>query len=544
MALVEEGLTEVFRSRDPIERLKICVTLQEVTAGPSVDVDVDGDGVGDGDPSTALIATVAETVTIGWQEKLFSAPEIERYRDLDRCVTEEEKEYHQLVVKQLARNPRGSRLYTYVDEDDYSTLHEVRLPPTVDGVCSTSVLAEKMTSVRKRKGYHAVPAHVGPHPHTNDVVIAKPTHRDQAKRLVDTPFQVMYIVADLSPPRTAADATATTDSEQHVLCTVRVDENGVITMSPTFNGPRPRYRINHKGTVWEYELSHASVPITEKEAAAEAAVLQEMYQRHADLCANKVGRQFHSLPDTLAHDTVYHLFGEIVSAQAFEYDNLYVRLQVDLPSGWVLDTASAKAFVTQISQTSSTGDLEDTAHFSYPFEAAIRRDGQLEHEILDPDEVQPSISPKLLLQVNSLDLFERHRPEGYGYLPIPLHPGLHDEVVETWRPVGDHVVGKMRRFFLGGAPELQDATYAAIPHDHHDIVMSKQGFRTEAAGSVRVRVNVVKQRHPDTAAADERLQQKKLHKPQHAKLSTISHSTLDIVAAFKRAHSKMQQSQV
>lgn len=27
---------------------------------------------------TAFSATVAETVTIGWQEKLFSAPEIER----------------------------------------------------------------------------------------------------------------------------------------------------------------------------------------------------------------------------------------------------------------------------------------------------------------------------------------------------------------------------------------------------------------------------------------------------------------------------------
>lgn len=402
-----------------------------------------------------------------------------------------------------------------------------------------------MTALRKRKGYQSTAAALGTHPHLNDVVIAKPTARDKAKRLVDTPFQVMYIVADLSPPRTESDEHFL--GAQHVLCTVKVDENGVITMSPSFNGPRPRYRINHAGTVWEYELTHASRGITPKEAADEALVLQEVYQRHAELCANRVGTQFNTLPDQLAHDTVYHVFGEIVSAHAFEYDNLYVRLQVDLPPGWTLDASSAKAFVTQMSRVSSVGGSDDTAMFSYPFELAIREEGRAEPDPAAGDDgatASPSLVPKLLLQVSSLDFFERHRPEGYGYLPVPLFSGKHDTHVETWRPVGHHIVGKMHRYFLGGAPELQDATYTAIPHDHHDVVMNKQGFRTEAAGTVRVRTHILKQSHPDRAAAAARARQSKERKPQHAKLSEISNSTLDILAQFKKAHAKMQEQHV
>lgn len=82
-------------------------------------------------PLTVLKAAAnpAQSLTGHMLQLLIPRHNCGRYRDLDRCVTEEEKEYHQLVVKQLARNPRGSRLYTYVDEDDYSTLHEVCLLP-------------------------------------------------------------------------------------------------------------------------------------------------------------------------------------------------------------------------------------------------------------------------------------------------------------------------------------------------------------------------------------------------------------------------------
>mmetsp|Transcript_10138 Transcript_10138/g.25998 ORF Transcript_10138/g.25998 Transcript_10138/m.25998 type:complete len:554 (-) Transcript_10138:156-1817(-) len=551
MAGAQDDTTEVFRSRDPIERFRLRVTLQEVTAGPAVNVDVDGDGVGDGDPSAAIAPTVAETQTIAWQQKIFTAAELDRYRDIANCTTELEKRYHHEAVKQEARQTKKSRLYTYIDDDDYGSLHEERQPSTVGGVCSRSVLAEKMATLRQRKGYRPTGVAVPPHPHRSDVVISTPSERDRARRLVDTPFQVMYVVADLSPPQ----AGAAVRESQHVLCTIKVDATGVLVVSPTFNGPRPRYRINEGGTVWEYELSHASLPITKKEEAGEVLMLQEMYQRHAEFLSNRIGGQFRTVPDPQAHDTVLHIYGEVVSAHTFEYNNLYVRLEVDLPSMWLCDESSSKAFVTQVSRVTSRGDADDTAMFSYPFELTIRKRGEAAGS--DPAEdpsamaavtktaVGPAIIPKLLVQVSSLDFFERHRPEGYGYVPVPTTAGKHDVRVETWRPVGHHVVGRMRRFFLGGAPELQDVTYTAIPHDHHDAVMNRQGFRTEASGSVRVRMHVVRQTHPDSAGAAERVAAAaaaRLRKPQHAKLMGISNATLDVLAQFNRAHAKMRES--
>jgi hypothetical protein len=165
--------------------------------------------------------------------------------------------------------------------------------------------------------------------------------------------------------------------------------------------------------VWEYELVHTSRDITSKEAADEALVLQEMYHRHAELCANRVGTVFRTLPEDICDDTVWHVFGEIVSAHRFEYDNLYARLQLDLPPSWVVDASSARAFVTQVSRATSAGDSDDTAMFSYPFELAVR--SLARHD--DGSDgasatTSPSLSPKLIVQVNSLDELERHRPEG------------------------------------------------------------------------------------------------------------------------------------
>ena len=37
--------------------------------------------------------------------------------------------------------------------------------------------------------------------------------------------------------------------------------------------------------------------------------------------------------------------------------------------------------------------------------------------------------------------------------------------METWRPTGRKVVDRMRRFFIGGTPEIDDITFVACPRD-------------------------------------------------------------------------------
>ena len=35
--------------------------------------------------------------------------------------------------------------------------------------------------------------------------------------------------------------------------------------------------------------------------------------------------------------------------------------------------------------------------------------------------------------------------------------------VQTWRPAGRRILDKMRRFFVGGAPQIDDVSYVATP---------------------------------------------------------------------------------
>ena len=116
------------------------------------------------------------------------------------------------------------------------------------------MLQQKSTELRRRKGHRAEPAALGASPSLNDVVVSHPTDADRSKRLVDTPFQVMYIMADLSPPRGGAGvddggSEGRDDRSQHVLCVIRVDDNGVITMTPSFNNDRPRYEVPQTPTL-------------------------------------------------------------------------------------------------------------------------------------------------------------------------------------------------------------------------------------------------------------------------------------------------------
>ena len=77
--------------------------------------------------------------------------------------------------------------------------------------------------------------------------------------------------------------------------------------------------------------------------------------------------------------------------------------------------------------------------------------------------------PTLFLEVLSVDQWERFRTEGYGYVTLPNKAGTYDITVNTWRPTGNGLVPKMRRFFIGGSPELEDVTYVKQPAGSEDV---------------------------------------------------------------------------
>jgi len=58
--------------------------------------------------------------------------------------------------------------------------------------------------------------------------------------------------------------------------------------------------------------------------------------------------------------------------------------------------------------------------------------------------------PYLLIQVNSVDSWNRSRIQGYGFMRVPMNAGYHEIEIDTWRPRGS-LTSEVHSFFLGGS---------------------------------------------------------------------------------------------
>jgi hypothetical protein len=62
-----------------------------------------------------------ELITVGWQEKIFSETEIERYKNKENCKTDVEKNNYRIIRDNNLHDEARTRrtLFTYVSEDKY-----------------------------------------------------------------------------------------------------------------------------------------------------------------------------------------------------------------------------------------------------------------------------------------------------------------------------------------------------------------------------------------------------------------------------------------
>ncbi|MEE6468934.1 hypothetical protein FKM82_008430 [Ascaphus truei] len=141
--------------------------------------------------------------------------------------------------------------------------------------------------------------------------------------------------------------------------------------------------------------------------------------------------------------------------------------------------------VTQSCKTKTHG-RESVAYFCYPFSFEVF----LSEEVESEDVPQ---WPVLYFEVLSLDFWQRYRVEGYGSVVLPETPGMHTITAQTWRPVELGTVSELRRFFIGGSPELEDMTYIRVPGTFQGERLSRFGFRTQTTGSVTFRFHCVQQ---------------------------------------------------
>ena len=101
--------------------------------------------------------------------------------------------------------------------------------------------------------------------------------------------------------------------------------------------------------------------------------------------------------------------------------------------------------------------------------------------------------PYLLIQVNSVDSWHRHRIEGYAFVRLPLEPGYHQLETDTWRPRGS-IFTEIHSFFLGGSVrilKLEELIRTRhFDEDGKSDIVNRFGLETEDAGRVKINVNI------------------------------------------------------
>uniref|UniRef100_A0A2K6CZC8 MKS transition zone complex subunit 1 n=1 Tax=Macaca nemestrina TaxID=9545 RepID=A0A2K6CZC8_MACNE len=470
----------VYRSRDPVRNLRLRVHLQRITSSnflhyqPAAELWKDLIDLATFRPQPTASGhrpeeDEEEEIVIGWQEKLFSQFEVDLYQNEAACQSPLDYQYRQEILKlENSGGKKNRRIFTYTDSDRYTNLEEHCQRMTTAASEVPSFLVERMANVRRRRqDRRGMEGGIL----KSRLVTWEPSEEFvRNNHVINTPLQTMHIMADLGPYKKLGYK-----KYEHVLCTLKVDSNGVITVKPDFTGLKGPYRIETEGEkqeLWKYTIDNVSPLAQPEEEERERRVFK-------DVSASS----FQTVPGAL------RLFvnGEVVSAQGYEYDNLYVHFFVELPTThWSSPAFQQLSGVTQTCTTKSLG-VDKVAHFSYPF--------TFEAFFLHEDESSDALPewPVLYCEVLSLDFWQRYRVEGYGAVVLPATPGSHTLTVSTWRPVELGMVAELRRFFIGGSLELEDLSYVRIPGSFKGERLSRFGLRTETTGTVTFRLHCLQQ---------------------------------------------------
>ncbi|OBS83652.1 hypothetical protein A6R68_22367 [Neotoma lepida] len=497
----------VYRSRDPVRNLRLRVHLQRVTSSnflhyrPAAQMGKDLIDLATFRPPQVASGhrpdeEEEEEVVIGWQEKLFSQFEVDLYQNESACQSPLDHQYRQEILKlENSGGRKNRRIFTYTDSDRYTDLEEYCQKITSAASEVPSFLVERMANVRRRRqdrrGMEGSKL-------KSRIITWEPSEDFiRNNHAINTPLQTMYIMADLGPYGKLGYKTY-----EHVLCILKVDSNGVITVKPDFTGIKGPYR----------PLGNFQDMCSRRNPISCA-----LYGRHKEYLSSLVGTDFEM----------------VVSAQGYEYDNLYIHFFVELPAtNWSSPSFPQFSGVTQTCATKSLG-MDKVAYFSYPF--------TFEAFFLHEDESADALPewPVLYCKVLSLDFWQRYRVEGYGAVVLPATPGSHTLTISTWRPIELGLVAELRRFFIGGSLELEDPSYVRIPGTFKGERLSRFGFRTETTGTVTFRLHCLQQSRAFMESSSLRKQmQSVLDRLEGFSQQSSTHNVLE---AFRRARRRMQE---
>ena len=196
-----------------------------------------------------------------------------------------------------------------------------------------------------------------------------------------------------------------------------------------------------------------------------------------------------------------NIFGEISHLEGFIEDRLYCFWEFELPQiGWKVDDENEYYEIYKkenlleeninklksISQKSSSM-IDSSGNYccniSFPFEL----------ELLCHEKVMNKTWPNLLIQINSIDSWNRHRIEGYSFLSIPNGSGYSQIKIPCYKPKEDLSMN-IFSYFLGGSrriPDIKDiAKTCSLNENEFPVALNKYGIKTEFSGFICINLNV------------------------------------------------------
>ncbi|XP_034945070.1 Meckel syndrome type 1 protein isoform X2 [Chelonus insularis] len=443
-----------------------------------------------------------------WQKKVFSSFEIDHFKDERNCINKTHEAYHEEI---LNKNLEGSRLYSYIHKDLFN--YE-KNPVTKEG----------FKSFLSVKNEIAIPA----------ILNKKPFHQRYNKKVIDSvpndsqirsnhylykDRRVMHLMVDLSSKdQTFKDP----EVSEILLCRLTFDKAGkILTVDPDFNSDEC-YTIEEAGMIYDYWIEHASRPPTEEEMQRQEDLLRREAQESILNRELKIYSDMKMPPPNILR---LYLTLDFTEARGFPYDAVFLTYSIDLPKNWNTNRHDSLSGRTQRSRM-----VNGYAHLSHTVEISL----DFDLNCLNDENVQLSW-PYLLISVASLDKWTRYRIEGYASVQLPPRPGSYEFHLQTWRPITGFI-NSLRRFFTGGAAELEDIKYCGIPRDHQGLVLDKTELNVVSGGIIDLRMNIVQQSRKFAP---------KLRRNKHTR-NKINHEELlrnveNVVEQYKAARERMIQ---
>mmetsp|Transcript_49762 Transcript_49762/g.128022 ORF Transcript_49762/g.128022 Transcript_49762/m.128022 type:complete len:615 (-) Transcript_49762:310-2154(-) len=474
-----------FKSPDAIQNFRVRV---EVARAP-------GEGQaelmttlgGEKDLKSMLASAFAETAVVSWQEKLFSPSEFQHYLTMPLDNTLDEKYKTEIEAMDEAKKEKLFApvcLCTVTNQDilEGSFLGREVLPRTIQATTvfepgdeeHITPLAEVVDMARTSKSSRAdglAGRLVKAYNHQSFLIIAavRQYNFDAAKTKEDQGVKFEQ-VEDLNLAEKVEMAKQGKLKWNHtVLCSLKVYDNGNIDMTPGFTSNQQRYTfVSASGLAYAFKLENYASTRNDK---LTSDAIDAMIRPKAE-----VGDFEQPLLD--GRVKVYAR-GEIIGTKGFDVSSLYVQHYVQPSEDWTASDGTRLTCCTQLGRTKkieSNGETIRTVHLSFPLQLEFV--GERLRNM-----------PQVFFQVCSYDFWDRVRLHGYGYWEVPKRPGYYDVTIPCWRPqpsLGEQV----REFYVGGAKELQDIRFVALPVSSSQKRLSKFGFNTEGTGEIHIRMSV------------------------------------------------------